>query len=340
MSLTVEQIERFGAGLDGRTVCVTGGAGFIGGHLIDALLDVGARVQAIDDLSVSDGEHLAGVVERSPGRARFVYGSILEPAALRAAVEGAEVVFHQAAMSSVPRSIEEPERTMEVNTMGTARVLEAARLAGVRRVVYAASSSAYGASETLPKVEDDAGDVVSPYAASKLAGEQMIRAWSTTYGLDGVSLRYFNIFGARQSAESAYAAVIAAFLKKLCNGERPVIYGDGSQSRDFTHVDNAVYANLLAGTAEGSLGGAVVNIGTGERMTVLDMAHTLARITGHEGIGPVFEAERAGDVLHSLADISRAERVLGYGVVRGVEEGLEDTAAWYSGEQSAAGVCG
>jgi UDP-glucose 4-epimerase len=279
------------------------------------------------------------VVERSAGRARFVYGSILEPAALRAAVEGSEIVFHQAAMSSVPRSIEEPERTVEVNAMGTARVLEAARLAGVRRVVYAASSSAYGAGERLPKVEDDAGDVVSPYAASKFAGEQMVRAWSTTYGIDGVSLRYFNIFGARQSAESAYAAVIAAFLKKLCKGERPVIYGDGSQSRDFTHVDNAVSANLLAATVERAMEGAVVNIGTGERMTVLELAHALARITGHEGIEPVFEAERAGDVLHSLADISKAEGLLGYRVVRGLEEGLEGTAEWYCGELSAAGVC-
>ncbi len=336
MGIDQEQLSGYGAGLDGRTVCVTGGAGFIGGHLVDALLSVGARVQVIDDLSCSDGVHIAETVERSPGRARFVYGSILEPAALRAAVEGAEVVFHQAAMSSVPRSIEEPERTLEVNVTGTWRVLEAARLAGARRVVYAASSSAYGASEKLPKVEDDAGDVVSPYAASKLAGECLVRAWGRTYGLDGVSLRYFNIFGPRQSAESAYAAVIAAFMKKLCARERPVIFGDGSQSRDFTHVDNAVHANLLAATAPGRLGGAVVNIGTGERMTVLELARALARMGEREELEPVFEAERAGDVMHSLADISRAEELLGYGVVRGFESGLEETAAWYCGEAAGA----
>lgn len=331
MALSDAQLEGFRAKLGGRTVCVTGGAGFIGGHLVDALLRVGAKVRVIDDLSGSNGEHIAEVVEREPGRVRFVYGSILEPAALEAVVEGAECVFHQAAMSSVPRSIEEPERTLEVNVTGTWRVLEAARRAGVQRVVYAASSSAYGASEKLPKVEDDAGDVVSPYAASKLAGEYLVRSWSRTYGVDGASLRYFNIFGPRQSAESAYAAVIAAFMKRLCNGERPVIFGDGAQSRDFTHVDNAVYANLLAASNNKPLGGAVMNVGTGDRTTVLELAHELARITGNEGVEPVFEAPRAGDVMHSLADISRARELIGYEVVRGKGEGLEETASWYCG---------
>jgi nucleoside-diphosphate-sugar epimerase len=244
-------------------------------------------------------------------------------------------VFHQAALGSVPRSVEQPRLYADVNVTGTLNVLEAARAAGVKRVMFAASSSAYGDTPTLPKVESMPPDARSPYAATKAACEQLMSAYSASYGLDTASLRYFNIFGSRQNANSAYAAVIAAFAAALLDGRRPVIYGDGEQSRDFTFVHNAVQANLLAARCERAVGGRVVNVACGLRVTVNELAKQMATMIGRPELGPVYAPERAGDVKHSLADLSRAREVLGYEPIVGFEAGLRETVKWYEAVGSA-----
>lgn len=327
--LPSELVGRVRESYDARRVCVTGGAGFIGGHLVDALLSLGASVRVIDDLSNSTLEHLSELIELEPKRLRFVHGSILEDRALREALDGCDRVFHLAALGSVPRSIEEPERTWEVNATGTLRVLEAARLCGVERVIYSASSSAYGDTPKLPKAESDATQPASPYAASKLAGEGLCRAWSESYGLQTMSLRYFNIFGPRQPADSAYAAVIAAFVRRLSAGQTPVVYGDGEQSRDFTYVSNAVGANLLAGASKREPRGEVVNIGAGDRVTINELLERIADKMGRSGVRADFQAPRAGDVRHSQADLSRARELLGYRPFASLAQGLEETVAWF-----------
>ncbi len=238
---TFEEIRRVYAG---RRVCVTGGAGFIGGHVVDTLVAADASVSIIDDLSNATLDNLAEHIELRPDHVRFVYGSILDDRALNEAVSGSDIVIHLAAMGSVPRSMNEPARTFEVNASGTLRVLEAARKAGAGRVVLAASSSAYGDPSTLPCAETMPTKPASPYAASKIASEQLASAWSEAFGLSTVSLRYFNVFGPRQRADSDYAAVVAAFASRLLSRERPTIFGDGLQTRDFTFVSNAVYATL------------------------------------------------------------------------------------------------
>ena len=286
--------ETFG----GRRAVVTGGAGFIGLHLAEALLELGAAVTVIDDLSGSDGVSARRLALATGDRLRFVEASVLDRGALADAVDGAQLVFHQAALGSVPRSVEQPRAYHEANATGTLNVLEAARAAGVARVMFAASSSAYGDGEVMPKVETLPSLPLSPYAATKVAGEALMRAYAHSYpdgeqdgeqngegdgdgnGLDTVSLRYFNIFGPRQNANSAYAAVIAAFATTLLEDRRPVIYGDGEQSRDFTHVDNAVHANLLAARAPGRLGGEVFNVACGVRVTVNELAARLAEALG------------------------------------------------------------
>lgn len=323
-----EHRDRFRHAYGGRRVCITGGAGFIGGHLAEALAGLGASVAVIDDLSNSSVRGIASLVERTSGGVRFIYGSILEPEALEEAMDDAEVVFHLAAMGSVPRSLEEPERCMEVNLAGTLRVAEAARAAGVGRWVYSASSSAYGDAEELPKVETMPPNPLSPYAASKLAGEYVVRAWAVSYGLPGISLRYFNIFGPGQRGDSAYAAVIAAFATRLLAGERPVIHGDGTHSRDFTPVENAVFANLLAGSTERMPRGEVVNVGCGHQTTLLELLEVLGRLTGAR-VDPIFDQPRAGDVAHSVADLGRARELLGYEPRVTLEQGLQRTVAWY-----------
>lgn len=312
-------------------MCVTGGAGFIGGHLLDALLSLGARIAVIDDLSNSGPEHIGELLDIEPDRVRFVHGSILDDAALVDAFEKAETVFHLAAVSSVPRSIVDPERTYAVNAVGTMRVAEAARRAGVKRIVYSASSSAYGASERLPKVETDVPDPVSPYAASKLAGEHVMVAWARSYGLSTVSLRYFNIFGPRQPADSAYSGVIALFAAKLLGGTAPTIFGDGLQSRDFTYVANAVLANLLAASSPNAFVGEVINIGAGERTELVHLARRMAKELGVEHLKPSFLPARTGDVRHSLADLSKARELLGYAPIVSLEDGLRQTLEWYRG---------
>lgn len=321
--------------LHGRTfeaarVLVTGGAGFIGSHLAEALLALGAQVTVLDDLTGGDRANVDRFGEAAGGRLRFVEGSILDAAVLADVVDGCSVVFHQAAWGSVPRSVQMPRRYHEINSTGTLNVLEAARSAGVKRVVFAASSSAYGDSETLPKVELMPVRPKSPYAANKVAGEALMRAYALSYpAMDCASLRYFNIFGPRQNANSAYAAVIAAFAKALQAGGRPVIFGDGEQSRDFTFVDNAVHANLLAARCPVRIGGRVMNIACGQRVTVNELAGQMAAAWGADGVEPDYHDERAGDVKHSLADLGLAREVIGYEPVVDFDRGLAATCDWY-----------
>jgi len=308
-------------------VCVTGGAGFIGGHLVDALLTVGASVVVIDDLSNSTAAHLSELMEIDD-RLRFLHASILEDEALAEAVSEAVTVFHLAAMGSVPRSVAEPGRAWLVNATGTLRVLQASHRAGVSRVVHASSSSIYGEDERLPKVETMLPAPVSPYGASKIAGEHLMRSWSSSYGLSTVSLRYFNVFGPRQPADSAYAAVVPAFCKRILEGQPPVVYGDGMQSRDFTFVGNVVVGTLLAGATDKPLAGETMNIGTGRRTSLLDLASLMAERAGRETKAPAFKPARAGEVKHSVADWSRARELLGYELMFTLEDGLDETMGW------------
>jgi len=308
-------------------VLVTGGAGFIGSHLVDALVQLGATVTVLDDLCGGTRDNLAAVMDRIT----FVQGSILDESSVSHCMEGCRYVFHQAALGSVPRSVAEPRLFVQVNITGTLNLLEAARAAGVQRVLFAASSSAYGDTPILPKVETMPPRPCSPYAASKLAGEHLLMAYSASYGLETGSLRYFNIFGPRQNANSAYAAVIAAFARALTVREQPLIYGDGEQSRDFAYVDNAVHANLLAARCNQPLEGAVMNIACGQRITVNELARQMAEALGAAEIEPRYEPQRAGDVKHSLADLSLAHRLIGYEPIVDFGEGLARTvAAWRS----------
>jgi nucleoside-diphosphate-sugar epimerase len=337
MKFPADIVTRLRAHYEGRPVCITGGAGFIGGHLMDALLSLGSVISVIDDLSSSSLDHVASLIELEPERVRFVHGSILDDDALTDAVEGTQSIFHLAAIGSVPRSIEDPQRSWSVNATGTVRVMEAARrfwCAGGKssdprqRVVLAASSAAYGDDPSLPKVETQYPRPLSPYAASKLAGEHVLASWSSSYGISAASVRFFNVFGPRQPADSAYAAVIPAFAKRLLGGEAPVIFGDGKQSRDFTSVTNAVLAALLAGSCERKLVGEVFNVGTGHRVNLLELAAMMAELCGVPHLTPVLKPARVGDVPHSLADFSRARDVLGYKPVESLRDGLDDTLAW------------
>jgi len=306
---------------------VTGGAGFIGSHLSEALVRLGCQVVVLDDLSGGSKQNLA-----SFGPVEFVEGSILDRDLLARCVKGSRFVFHQAALGSVPRSVEQPRLYNDVNTTGTLNVLEAAREARVHRVMFAASSSAYG-ENAVPWIENLPPLPRSPYAATKLAGEGLLRAYAASYGsnggIDTASLRYFNIFGPRQNANSAYAAVIAAFAKALLAGKRSVIYGDGEQSRDFTFVANAVHANLLAAGREKRIDGEVINVGCGARISVNQLAQKMATALGRPDLAAIHEAERAGDIKHSFADMKRATEMLGYKPIVGLETGLEQTMAWY-----------
>jgi nucleoside-diphosphate-sugar epimerase len=348
MKFPAETVDRLRRHYEGRSVCVTGGAGFIGGHLVDALMSLGADIVVIDDLSSSTLDHLAGVIELEPERIRFVHGSILDDAALADAVEGAQTIFHLAAIGSVPRSIVEPQRSWSVNATGTVRVMETARAEWCKdgkpseptnrnRVVFAASSSAYGDDPVLPKVETQYPRPLSPYAASKLAAEHILASWSTSYGISTASTRFFNVFGPRQPADSAYAAVIPAFTRRLLLGEAPVIFGDGKQSRDFTSVTNAVLAQLLAGACERHLKGEVFNVGTGNRIDLLELATLMAELCGVPHLRPEFRPARVGDVPHSLADFSRASEILGYQPVESLRDGLDETLAWARREMAGTG---
>jgi nucleoside-diphosphate-sugar epimerase len=325
---TIDWRELHGEHFQGVRALVTGGAGFIGSHLSEALGALGASVVVLDDLSGGAQENLA-----SFGPVEFVKGSILDREVLADCTRGCKYVFHQAALGSVPRSVERPRLYHEVNTTGTLNVLEAAVDAGVSRVMFAASSSAYG-DNPVPWVETMPVLPRSPYAATKVAGEALFRAYSASYGLDTASLRYFNIFGPRQNANSAYAAVIAAFAKALLAGKNPVIYGDGEQSRDFTFVSNAVHANLLAARSTARIEGQVLNVGCGGAISVNELAREMAEMLGRPELEPVYQPERAGDLKHSFADLKRSEAALEYRPVTDFRLGLERTVKWY---QSALG---
>jgi UDP-glucose 4-epimerase len=309
---------------------VTGGAGFIGSHLVEALVERGHAVRVLDNFSTGSAENLAGVRDRI----ELIEADLTDLDAVRAAARDVELVFHQGALASVPRSVADPLATHQACATGTLHVLMAAREAGVRRVVYAASSSAYGASERLPKSETDPTLPLSPYAVAKLAGEQYCAAFSTVYGLETVRLRYFNVYGPRQPPDSPYAAVIPLFLRAMLAGRSPVLHGDGLQSRDFTFVEDVIQANLLAAAAP-KVSGNVYNIACGRRTSLLDL---VARINGLLGtaIKPVHDAPRAGDVRHSQADIARARNDLGFAPRFDVDQGLRRCLAYYSAERGPA----
>jgi nucleoside-diphosphate-sugar epimerase len=312
------------AALSGSKALVTGGAGFIGSHLAIALDGLGTKVTVLDDLC-GGGDPAA-----LPPSVEFVKGSILDQPLLEKCSAGRQFVFHQAALGSVPRSVEQPRLFHEVNVTGTLNVLEAARHAGVKRVMFAASSSAYGDSPTLPKIETMPVNPRSPYAANKVACEALLSAYAASYEIDTVNLRYFNIFGPRQSPDNAYAAVIAAFAKALIKGQRPQIYGDGEQSRDFTYIDNVVLANLLAARSEARLNGTVLNVACGQRVTVTQLAKEMAALLGRPDLTPIYKQERPGDVKHSLADLTLTKKTLGYNPIVAFKDGLATTVKWYA----------
>jgi len=298
---------------------VTGGAGFIGSHIVGRLVELGETVTVLDNLSTGKAQNL------DPWRRQitFVEADIRDLDAVRRVCEGVDFVLHQAALPSVPRSVADPVTSNEVNVSGTLNVLVAARDAGAKRVVYAGSSSAYGDTPTLPKREDMPASPLSPYAISKYTGELYCQVFARLYGIETVVLRYFNVFGPRQDPASQYAAVIPKFIAALRRGDAPTIFGDGEQSRDFTYVANVVEANLRACTAP-SVSGMVFNVACGHRTTLNDLVRMLQQIL-RVGLGPVHEAPRGGDVRHSLADINRAEELLGYSVLVSLEEGLART---------------
>ena len=307
---------------------VTGGAGFIGSHIAEALLIRGERVRVLDNLITGKRENIVHLRDRL----EFIEGDIRNYEQTRRAVEGVHVVFHEAAVPSVPRSVDEPLLNHDCNVNGTFNVLLAARDAGVKRVVYAASSSAYGETEVLPKQEAMLPTPLSPYAAAKLFGEYYCQVFTRVYGLETACLRYFNVFGPRQDPSSPYSGVISKFVTALLCGETPVIYGDGEQSRDFTYIDNVVDANLRAAEAPGAVG-QVMNLGIGQRITLNDLLAELQKILG-TNLTPRYEAPRAGDVRHSLADISEAQQLLGYEPRVMLAEGLRYTVEWYRGQHA------
>jgi UDP-glucose 4-epimerase len=304
------------------TVLVTGGAGFIGSHLVDALLQRGDTVRVLDNFSTGDPANLDSVA----GRIDVIEGDITDPDTVQMAMKGVEVVFHQAALASVPRSVANPLATHRACVDGTLNILLAARDAGVRRVVYAASSSAYGNSARLPKTETDPTAPLSPYAVAKLAGEQYCAAFSEVYGLETVRLRYFNVYGPRQTPDSPYAAVIPLFIRAMSEGRPPLVHGDGQQSRDFTFVRDVVQANLCAAEAPG-VSGRVYNVAGGKRVSLLNLIHMLSELMRVEA-RPEFVPSRPGDVKHSQADISRAMAELGYRPTTDIRDGLQACIQW------------
>ncbi len=308
---------------EGVRAVVTGGTGFIGGHLVEALLAHGADVTVLDDLSNSDTEHLAPLVDAHPDRVRFIYASVLDPEAVADAMTDREVCFHQAAIASVPASINDPQRTYDVNTTGTVRIVEAARKAGVKRVVNASSSAVYpndGAAK--PRHEEEQPAPTSPYGASKLSAESVLSSHAQTYPIDTVSLRYFNVFGPRQREGSAYAAVIPAFVGCLQRGEPSTIFGDGSATRDFVPVSEVVRANMLAGIRREPFKGAAINVGSGESISVQRLFDTLRELFGRPGAEVIHADERPGDIAHSVADTRRAKERLGFRSATSLEDGL------------------
>jgi len=309
---------------------VTGGAGFIGSNLVEALVKRGQRLRVIDNFSTGNRENLKDVWSQID----FQQVDLLDEAALKKACEGVDTIFHQAAIPSVPRSVADPITTHRSNTDGTLNLLVAARDARVRRIIYAASSSAYGDTPTLPKDEEMLPSPISPYAVQKLASELYMTSFNRVYELETVSLRYFNIFGPKQDAASPYSGVLAKFITAMLQDQTPTIYGDGKQSRDFTYIDNAVQANIKAATAPAEkVAGQIFNVATGERYDLNQMFAILRKIIGFKG-EPVYKEARTGDVKHSLADITKARNSFGYAPEISFEEGLRRTVEWYRTQMS------
>jgi UDP-glucose 4-epimerase len=309
----------------GSTCLVTGGAGFIGSHVAQRLVRDGRVVRVVDNLSTGDVRNLAHL----EGRVEFLNGDLTDPSTCRRAVDGVDVVYHLAALPSVPRSMEDPWGSYHHNVTATMQLLLAARSAGVRRVVYSSSSSVYGDAPVLPKAEPVEPLPRSPYAAAKLAGEQFVLAFARAGMIEGTALRYFNVFGPRQSPASAYAAVIPAFLAAARDGRPARVHGDGGQTRDFTYVDNVVEANLLAATRPAA-NGVVCNLGAGQRTSLLELLEMVRAITGRDVLAEHMPP-RAGDVRDSLASLDRARAALGYEPKVGLRAGLERTWAWFEG---------
>jgi len=303
---------------------VTGGAGFIGSHIAAALVGQGARVRIIDDLSTGHREN----IDEIGGKVDFVQASLADNKKLGGALEDVELVFHEAAIPSVPRSVQKPVETHEASVNATFSLLLAARDKRVRRVIYAASSSAYGDQPQSPKREDMRPDPLSPYAVAKLVGEYYCQVFSRVYRLETVSLRYFNVFGPRQDPSSQYSGVISRFISALLNGERPVIYGDGEQSRDFTYVSNVIDANLRAAESVAAIG-RVVNIANGRSVTINHVLELLKELTGWIDVTAEHAPPRTGDVRDSLADLTLAHSLLGYNPSVGLEEGMRLTVDWW-----------
>lgn len=313
---------------------ITGVAGFIGSSLARGILAQGDQVRGIDNLSTGKRENVSEILDRID----FREADLLNLDAMHEACRGVDYVFHEAAIPSVPKSVLDPLGSNRANVDGTVHLLIAARDAKVKRVVYAASSSAYGDTPTLPKHEGMAPNPISPYAVAKLTGEYYMKSFYRCYGLETVSLRYFNIFGPRQDPSSPYSGVLAKFITAMLNGEQPTIFGDGTQSRDFTYIDNVVSANLLAAKAPAEqAAGQMFNVATGTRFDLNQTFELLKGITGYKRdvkYGP----DRAGDVKHSLADLSRTEKHLGYKPLVNFEEGLRRTVEWYRGQSKATSV--
>jgi UDP-glucose 4-epimerase len=310
---------------------VTGAAGFIGRSISAALLARGESVRGVDNFVTGKRANLAGLEAME-----FIEGDLTDPAFCAKACAGAEVVFHEAALASVPRSVADPIATNRNCVDATLNVLVAARAAGVRRVIYAGSSSVYGDTPTMPKREDMLPNPISPYAVAKLAGEHYLASFARVYGLETVTLRYFNVFGPFQDPTSHYSGVLAIFCRKLLAGEQPTIYGDGEQSRDFTFIENVVSANLLAASAPAEkVSGKMMNVATGAAVTLNRAFEILSELTGYKG-KPNYAEPRSGDIRHSLADIGRARELLGYVPLVDFREGIRRTAEWYKTTASAA----
>jgi nucleoside-diphosphate-sugar epimerase len=303
---------------------ITGGAGFIGSNLADELIAQGARVRIVDNFLTGFRENL----EEIRGDFDFVEADVNDTGKVDAALENIDVVFHQAALPSVPRSIDDPKETHQACVNGTFNLLMSARERGVKRFIYAASSSAYGDQEVLPKTETMAPDPLSPYAAAKLMGEYYCRVFSNVYGMECISLRYFNVFGPRQNPSSQYSGVISRFIDAIMRGSTPVIFGDGEQTRDFTYIANVVNANINAASATGGFG-RVMNAANGERVSLNELLSVLKKITGKDDVEPEYKPARAGDVIHSQADNGLAKELIGYKKLVGLEEGLTKTIEWW-----------
>lgn len=310
---------------------ISGGAGFIGSHIASALVARGDRVRVLDNLSTGALANLEPLDVGPPGSGgavEFQEGSVTDPDSCHAATEAVDGIFHEAAQVSVPASVADPMGSYEVNVLGTHNLLEAARAAGVERFIFAASSAAYGESEELPKHEAMSPQPCSPYASGKVAAEHLLAVYARCFGLKTVSLRYFNVFGPRQADDSPYTGVIALFARALLEGRAPTIHGDGEQTRDFTFVDNVVHANLSAMDAPPAEQGAVINVGSGERISLNQLFAAMAEGLGAD-LEPVYREARVGDVRHSLADLARAKELIGYAPTVGWRDGLVRTMEWY-----------